>query len=177
MHRKYSALSIIIMFIVISHAAWLWEGIVTAFEVGRFVNRGFLHGLWLPIYGTGALLLIFIFGQKRYSFWQIFFGSAVICTAIEYAAAVILEEMFHMQWWSYGGVYFNYKGRICLPVFFVFGLAGYFLIHFLAPYLDDKIQKLSVPVQITVCIIFSFLFILDFLFSLFNPNVGQGVAF
>ncbi len=177
MHRKYSALSIIIMFIVISHAAWLWEGTVTAFEVGRFVNRGFLHGLWLPIYGTGAVLLIFIFGQKRYSFWQIFLGSAMICTAIEYAAAVILEKMFHLQWWSYGDVSFNYKGRICLPVFFVFGLAGYFLIQFLAPYLDDKIQKLSVPVQIAVCIIFSSLFILDFVFSLFNPNVGQGVAF
>lgn len=177
MQRRYSVLSVSIMFFVISHAAWIWEGFITMYEVGRFVNRGFLHGCWLPVYGTGSLLLIYVFGQTDCSFWKVFLGSAVICTSIEYCTAVALEIVFKQKWWDYGFISNNFNGRICLPVIPVFGIAGYMLVYLVAPYLDRQIQKISLPVQKSICFVFLFLFVMDFIFSLFKPNAGYGITF
>lgn len=177
MQRKYSILSISIMFFVISHAAWVWEGFITMYEVGRFVNRGFLHGYWLPVYGTGSLLLIYIFSDEDYPFRKVFFGSALICTAIEYALSVALEMVFRQKWWDYGFMSGGFDGRICLPVIPVFGVAGYILIYLVAPYLDRQIQRISLPAQKSICFVLFLLFITDFIFSLFRPNVGYGITF
>lgn len=174
---KYSFLSVSIMFFIISHGAWLWEGVVTMYEVGEFVNRGFLHGFWLPLYGTGSLLLLYLFGQKKQSFLKIFIGSAVVCTLIEYGTAAVLENLFHRKWWDYGYLGFDLRGRICGPVILLFGLAGYLLVRLLAPYLDRQIQKMSPSVQKRICIIFMILLLLDFSISLFYPNTGYGITF
>ncbi|MCM1288757.1 MAG: putative ABC transporter permease [Clostridium sp.] len=177
MRKKYSTLSIIIMFIVISHGAWIWEGLLTMTVVGEFVNRGFLHGFWLPLYGTGSILLLYVFGKEKNSFWKIFLGSAAICTTMEYAVAIVLEKLFHKKWWDYGDVFLNLKGRICLPVVFAFGFAGYLLIRLLAPYMDRQIQKISLSGQKKICIFFGIMMLLDFGISLFYPNTGRGIAF
>ncbi len=177
MRKRYSTLSIIIMFIVISHGAWLWEGLVTMTEFGKFVNRGFLHGFWLPLYGTGSVLLLYIFGKSQSSFWRVFLGSAAICTGLEYTIAVLLENMFHKRYWDYGSVSLNLNGRICFPVMIAFGFAGYFLIRIFAPYMDRQIQKISLSKQKKICIIFGSIMILDFAVSLFFPNSGMGITF
>lgn len=177
MRKNYSTLSIIIMFIVISHGAWIWEGLITMTEVGEFVNRGFLHGFWLPLYGTGSILLIYVFGNEQSSFWKIFLGSAAICTVMEYTAAVVLENVFHRRWWDYGTGLFSLKGRIYLPAIFAFGFAGYFLIRLLAPYMDRQIQKMSLSAQKKICMFFGSMMILDFGISLFYPNMGRGITF
>lgn len=177
MRKNYSTLSIIIMFIVISHGAWIWEGLVTMTQVGKFVNRGFLHGFWLPLYGTGSILLIYVYGKEQSSFWKIFLGSAAICTVMEYAVAAVLENIFHRKWWDYGNVFLNLNGRICLPVIFAFGFAGYLLIRLLAPYMDRQIQKMSLSAQKKICIIFGIMMALDFGVSLFYPNMGRGITF
>lgn len=177
MRKNYSTLSIIIMFIVISHGAWIWEGLVTMTQVGKFVNRGFLHGFWLPLYGTGSILLIYVYGKRQSSFWKIFLGSAAICTVMEYAVAAVLENIFHRKWWDYGNVFLNLNGRICIPVIFAFGFAGYLLIRLLAPYMDRQIQKISLSAQKKICIIFGIMMALDFGVSLFYPNMGRGITF
>ena len=174
---KYSLLSSGIMFFIISHGAWLWEGSVTMLEVGKFVNRGFLHGFWLPLYGMGSLFLIYLFGKKKQSFWKIFIGSAVLCTMIEYSTAVLLEKLFHQKWWDYGFIGFDLKGRICGPAILLFGLAGYFLVCLLAPYLDRQIGKMSLLWQKRLCIILALLLLFDFGISVFYPNTGYGITF
>ena len=46
-------------FFVYCIIGWIYE-VIWEFAIGNgFVNRGFLHGCYLPIYGFGALILIF----------------------------------------------------------------------------------------------------------------------
>ncbi len=175
--KNYSVLSIGIMFFVISHAAWLWEGIVTLCKFGSFVNRGFLHGFWLPVYGFSSLVLIYAFGRRNHSFWNIFIGSALICAFIEYGTAVVLEHSFHRKWWDYKNVFLNMEGRICLPVVLLFGLAGYLLVRLLAPCMDRQITRLSTAVQKCICIVLAGLLFMDFLYSVAVPNTGYGITF
>ena len=56
--RKEAALDVwLLLFFLFSAAGWLWEILLTVFTTGRWVNRGMLHGPWLPVYGVGGKAL------------------------------------------------------------------------------------------------------------------------
>lgn len=175
--NQYSYMSIIIMFLIISHMAWIWEGIITMYEVGEFVNRGFLHGFWLPIYGIGSILLIIILGRAKHSLFSVFLYSMIICSIIEYMTSLALEHLFHQKWWDYSYLKFNLNGRICLFSMVMFGVAGCLLIYYIAPYLNKLISKIPVNIQKFICIIFSICFFIDMFVSFLIPNAGLGITF
>lgn len=175
--KRYSGISICIMFLIISHFAWIWEGFLTLFEFGNFVNRGFLHGLWLPVYGTGSVILIGIFGRTKHSILYIFLWSVAVCGCMEYLTSLFLELLFQRKWWDYSHMDFNINGRICLLVILLFGIAGCLLVYIIAPFLNKLINKMKRKVQISICIIFGGIILLDFAFSIFSPNSGWGITF
>ena len=45
------------LFFLTAVFGWLWEGLLYLLKDEMYVNRGFLTGPWLPIYGTGAVML------------------------------------------------------------------------------------------------------------------------
>lgn len=51
--RLYSVTSVILLFFSFCFIGWLWEVSLHLVSDGEFVNRGVLHGPWLPIYGMG----------------------------------------------------------------------------------------------------------------------------
>ncbi|NBI91778.1 hypothetical protein D3Z45_14660 [Lachnospiraceae bacterium] len=51
----------VLLFFLLSLVGWLWEIAIYLVQDGRFVNRGILLGPWLPVYGSGGLLLILVF--------------------------------------------------------------------------------------------------------------------
>lgn len=177
MNNKYSYMTIIIMFLIISHLAWIWEGILTMYEVGEFVNRGFLHGFWLPIYGSGSILLIMLLGSSKRSALMIFSSSMIICGTIEYMTSIVLEQIFHKKWWDYSYLSFNLNGRICLLSMILFGVAGCLLIFYIAPFLNRLISRIPIKIQKFICIIFCICFFIDILISFFKPNSGMGITF
>ena len=44
---------------------WVYEEIFYLVTEGALQNRGVLYGPWLPIYGTGAVLMYFMKGMKK----------------------------------------------------------------------------------------------------------------
>ncbi len=56
--RRYSVWSVILMFFVFSFVGWVWEVSLHLISDGEFVNRGVLHGPWLPIYGAGGTMIL-----------------------------------------------------------------------------------------------------------------------
>ena len=59
--RNYRFFFYVLLFFLLSLAGWLWEIAIYLVQDGRFVNRGILLGPWLPVYGSGGLLLILVF--------------------------------------------------------------------------------------------------------------------
>ncbi|MDQ9827112.1 putative ABC transporter permease, partial [Acinetobacter sp. 163] len=57
-NRDYSVYSLILLFFTFSFMGWVWEVLLHVYEDGMFVNRGVMHGPWLPIYGCGGVLVI-----------------------------------------------------------------------------------------------------------------------
>lgn len=176
-YNEYSKMSLIIIFFIFSHIGWVWEVGITSESYGNFVNRGFMHGPWLPVYGMGVVLLIILIGRKKWTGWKVFLGSAVLCGILEYITSILLESFFHAKWWDYSGEFLNFHGRTCFIVVILFGMAGSFIIRFAAPFLNICINKIPHNKQKIVCLVFGIIFLTDYVISLLYPNRGAGITF
>ena len=72
--RCYSIWSLIMIFMIMSVGGWIWEVSLHLITDGEFVNRGVLHGPWLPIYGTGSVLILMLLYRFRRVFYCVFSG-------------------------------------------------------------------------------------------------------
>lgn len=117
-----------LLFIIYSILGWINETIITAITNKKFINRGFLIGPYLPIYGSGALSIIFLLKSYQNDLLVLFIMSVIICSIIEYVTSYIMEKIFKARWWDYTHIPFNLNGRICLPFSLIFGLMGSIII-------------------------------------------------
>jgi len=166
----------IFLFVFFSLVGWIYE-VGLAFLYGDgFVNRGFLFGPYLPIYGFGALILILtlqgVMKNPRYC-WKlnitpllVFVLIMVIATAIEYAASYILEMIFDQRWWDYSSYRIQLHGRICLSASVRFGIGGLFFLYVLTPLFDKIIDWMSVRTRQIFAIIIIALLLIDLIFVL-----------
>lgn len=175
--RHYSVTSLILMFFSLSLIGWLWEVSLHLISDGTFVNRGVLHGPWLPIYGTGGILILLALTKLRKKPWLEFLGGVLLAGVVEYFTAWNLE-MTHdgQKWWDYSGYFLNLHGRICAEGLLVFGLGGLAIVYFVAPLLDNAFRKLSAKIVIPLCAVLLIVFAGDQMYSSKNPNTGDGIT-
>ena len=174
--RHYSVPSLVALFFIFAMFGWVWELFFYYVQQGKIINRGVLHGPWLPIYGTGGLLvLVFLFVFRRRP-WLHLIATVVLCGVVEYVGGWALEEIFHQKWWDYSGYFLNINGRVCAEGLFVFGVAGMAFIYVLAPLLDNLIRKASQKILIPIEAVLLIIFIADAIYSRFVPNTGDGIT-
>lgn len=58
-------LNYFLLFFSCALIGWLWEVAISFAQYGIFINRGVLHGPWLPIYGFGGLGIIILLKRFR----------------------------------------------------------------------------------------------------------------
>ena len=104
----------IILFLLFSFIGWAWEVGLCLILQQKFVNRGVLFGPWLPIYGTGGLFLYFLLYRLKKHPIVIFLLAVIICSALEYLAGYMLEQIWGVRWWDYSDYFMNLHGHICL---------------------------------------------------------------
>ena len=154
-----------LLFIIYSFIGWLIEVINTLIIEGKFVNRGFLVGPCCPIYGVGALLIIFTLSQYSKHPLVLFVMSVVLCCILEYFASYLMEKIFKTRWWDYSDKKFNINGRICLETATLFGLLGLIIVYIINPVFSYILMIIPDIVITILFIITLLLFILDFTVS------------
>lgn len=175
-HRRYSLSSMILMFFTFSMVGWIWEVSLRLLNYGEFVNRGTLHGPWLPIYGAGGVLIVVLLRKLADKPILLFIGAVVVCGVVEYTTSWFLWEHFHMKWWDYSGYFLNLHGRICAEGLFIFGLGGCGFIYILAPLCDEIYKHIPKRVKTGLCAILLTAFLIDGIYSAGHPNEGKGVT-
>lgn len=175
--RHYSVWSLILLFFTFAFIGWLWEVSLHLISDGEFVNRGVLHGPWLPIYGYGGILiLVLLTKMRRYPALE-FVSAIVLCGCIEYFTAYYLELTNDgMKWWDYSGYFLNLHGRICAEGLLVFGIGGMAIVYILAPLLDNQFRKIPYRIAIPLCAVLLTLYIGDSIYSSEYPNSGKGIT-
>lgn len=169
-------LNYILFFFVCAFIGWVWEVILTFIQTGNFVNRGVLHGPWLPIYGFGGVGILLLVGHLRKYPPLVFLTSALFCGVMEYLTGWYLETVKHLKWWDYSDIPLNLHGRVCLLSVLCFGLCGLFVIYIIYPRFHDVFAKLKPQPKQIICGILVAIFLVDFVYSIDHPNTGQGIT-
>ncbi len=125
-------------FMIYAFIGWIWETALVSFREKKFVNRGFLRGPIIPIYGFGAVAIMTSMKPiASMLIWaplsnvlisMIYIG--IIATALEYLTSLAMEVLFKTRWWDYTTHRFNIKGRISLHVSIFWGIGGFCLWRF-----------------------------------------------
>lgn len=176
-NRSYSLLNLIYIFFVMSFVGWVWEVSLHLIEDGQFVNRGVLHGPWLPIYGSGSILILVLLKHFRKNPAIQMLLTMVVCGVVEYTSAWFLEIKYNGQkWWDYSGYFLNLDGRICAEGLLVFGLGGVAIVYFLAPIIDNLLRQVNPKALFLVAIMLVSIFSFDQIYSSKHPNTGRGIS-
>ncbi len=134
---------LICSFFVYAAIGYIVEVLYCSLFSRRFVNRGFLHGPYLPIYGFGALLVIYLFGDFSSNPLLLFVLAMIGTSALEYLTSYLLEQFFHTKLWDYSHYRFQIRGRVCLLNSTLFGLLGLCIIYIVNPVVLQVLVQLD----------------------------------
>lgn len=157
----YNIFVLMALFLVYSFVGWVMETCYCWICTKKFVNRGFLIGPVVPIYGTGGVLVYVLL--KRYLDMPLvlFIMSIIICSLLEYFTSYYMEKLFKTRWWDYSNRKFNINGRVCLFNMICFGILSLVIMYGVNPFLLDIIHKIDPMVLKTVVSILMTIFLID----------------
>ncbi|NLC18284.1 MAG: putative ABC transporter permease [Clostridiales bacterium] len=156
-------------FFIYSFFGWIYETIYCSLTEGHYVNRGFLYGPIIPIYGSCIVFAIVLLYEKKINKIALFGICAFIASAFEYVTSWWMELIFNRRWWDYSNELFNINGRVCLGAALVFGLFGVLILCYFHPFLEKFLNE-CVPPRLTKALlkIFMPLFTIDLLASIIS---------
>ena len=174
--KWYGFTTYILFFFTFSIMGWIWEVGLHVVQTGDFVKRGVLYGPWLPIYGTGGVLVLLLLRKTFRSPIITFFFTMVISSVMEYFTSWVLETNTGVRWWDYSGYFMNINGRICLQGAVVFGIGGCLIVYIFAPGLEMLYKKIKSNIKFAICVVLISLIVADQMYSINYPNMGEGVT-
>ena len=118
----------ILLFFIYAFIGWCIEVFCKILEERKFINRGFLIGPILPIYGFGVLLILASIKPSDNAF-IVLLKSVLICSILEYFTSWVMEKFFKTRWWDYSRRRFNINGRICLNTMIPFAVLGLLVVY------------------------------------------------
>ncbi len=153
------------IFMIYSFIGWCYESLLVSIRKRSFVNRGFLNGPILPIYGSGGVMIYLIFWDYRDQLLLLFIGSCILATVLEYVTSVMMELLFHTRWWDYSSYRFHLQGRICLSVSLLWGFYSVLMLQLFQPGIHWMIRLIPRRIgEITGYVIFV-LFLVDIIIT------------
>ena len=165
-----SLVNLVLLFFAYAFLGWCIEVTLKYFQFHRFINRGFLTGPWLPIYGSGAALITVVIkglAPLEFSVGTTFIVSFLLCGFLEYMTSYVLEKRFHARWWDYSSKPMNLHGRVWIGNLVLFGLGGVVIVDLINPLLLRLSEHMSFPLREIMAFSLSAVFIADYVMSHF----------
>lgn len=134
----YSIREWLLFFYAYCFFGWVFETTYVSLKQRHFTNRGFMKGPFLPIYGSGAILGLFVTIPVRGNYVLMYLVGAVAATLLEYITGVLMEKIFKVRYWDYSSQKIQFQGHICLSSTIAWG----FMIIFLVEVVHRPVQKL-----------------------------------
>ena len=155
-----------LLYIAYSVLGWCGEMLYCSIPKGHICEkRGFLNGFLCPIYGHGALLVLYcLHGGFKNPVLTFIFG-AIVTSILEYFTSWIMEKLFHMRWWDYSHYKFQINGRVCLLNSACFGLASVLLCHVVQPWLWAHITGLGAAITVPLASFIFGIYLMDTILS------------
>lgn len=111
---SYTTIQWMFFFYFYCFGGWCVESTYVSVKTSKLTNRGFLRGPFIPLYGSGATMMLVISMPFQDNVFLVYLAGCVGATILEYVTGVVMELLFKVRYWDYSDYRFNFQGRICL---------------------------------------------------------------
>ena len=111
---SYSMVQWLFFFYLYCFAGWCIESAYVSIRTRKLTNRGFMRGPFLPIYGSGAIMMLVVSMPFQDNIVMTYVAGCIGATVLEYVTGVTMELLFKMRYWDYSDKPLNFQGHICL---------------------------------------------------------------
>lgn len=162
---SYSMVQWIFFFYFYCFFGWCFESAYVSLKKRKWVNRGFVRGPFLPLYGTGAIMMLLVSMPFQENLLLTYFAGCIGATALEYVTGVVMEALFKVRYWDYSNQKFNFQGHICLGSSLAWGGLTILMTHVIHRPVEQLV--LAVPGRILggITFLISLVFAADFAVS------------
>lgn len=165
---RYTISQWLLFFFWYCFLGWIWECCYVSIRKAiknrkwKWINRGFLNGPFIPIYGFAAIsILIGTIGVREYLL-LVFVMGALAATLMELVTGSTMERLFHVKYWDYSNLPLNYNGHICFFISLFWGALAVFLVEVIHVPIEQILLKCPTLVTEIAALVLVGLFVYDF---------------
>lgn len=146
----YTIIQWIFFFYIYCFAGWCFESAYVSIRTRKLTNRGFMRGPFLPIYGSGAIMMLVVSMPFRDNLVLTYIAGCIGATVLEYVTGITMEALFKVRYWDYSKNKFNFQGHICLGSTLAWGILTILMTEFVHVPVEKFV--LSIPLQVLTVI-------------------------
>lgn len=158
---QYSLIQWLMSFFFYCFLGWIWESMYISLYERKWVNRGFLYGPFIPIYGFGAMIVLLVTSSVQDSIPMIFLTGMLSATVLEYGTGMVMERLFHARYWDYSRNRFHLNGYICPVCSFGWGVFSVVQIKLLHPLFEKAVLEIPTAAASLISAILVTIFAID----------------
>lgn len=157
---------LLFLFFIFCNIGWVIESSIESLYRRRFINRGFLNGPYIPIYGFGGMTILMCCMPFEHNGFLVYIVGVLSCTALEFFVGWVMETIFQKQFWDYSMLKFTYKNRISLIPSLFWGLLSLFLVYVLFTPVDALVSAVSTEFAIIYDLVLIVVMAVDIIISI-----------
>ncbi|MDR7813061.1 putative ABC transporter permease [Lacrimispora sp.] len=151
----------LLFFFIYCFIGWIIESTYVSVRSLHFVNRGFLRLPLLPLYGSGAIIMLWLSIPVQGNLFLVFLFGMLGASALEYVTGYVMERLFKMKYWDYSNNPFNLNGYVCLTNSIAWGFLTLLLTEVIHRPLEWLVLRLNGTACIILVIMVGLLFVTD----------------
>ncbi len=161
----YSGFQWLFFFYMYCFFGWCFESTFVSLKSGKLVNRGFMRGPFLPLYGSGAIMMLVVSMPFRDNVLLTYVAGVIGATALEYVTGVVMETLFKVRYWDYSNRLLNFQGHICLRSSIVWGFFTILMTRVIHMPIEQMVLSIPARVMAWVTVLLTIYIVADFALS------------
>lgn len=150
---------------IYSFLGWCFESAFVSIKSKEWINRGFMRGPFLPLYGSGATMMLVVSMPFADHIVLTYVAGCIGATVLEYITGVIMEALFNVRYWDYSNRPFNFQGQICLRSTLTWGFFTVLTTRVLHWPIDRLVNSVPNRILYYLTVIITVYIVIDFTLS------------
>lgn len=163
--QQYTMIQWLFFFYFYCFMGWCFESAYVSIKEKRLTNRGFMRGPFLPIYGSGAIMMLLVSMPFQDNLILTYLAGCVGATALEYVTGVLMEALFRVRYWDYSHKKFNFQGHICLESTLTWGFFTILMTRVLHVQIEKIVLLIPYQMLTAMTLVLTALIFADFALS------------
>ena len=161
----YTAIQWLFFFYFYCFFGWCFESTYVSLKSRKLVNRGFCRGPFLPLYGSGAIMMLVVSMPFQDNLVLVYIAGCIGATVLEYVTGVTMEALFKVRYWDYSKNKFNFQGHICLGASLAWGGLTILMTEFIHKPIEHLVLSIPDSILTPVTLVLTALIGADFALS------------